>query len=362
MSALRDGDETFPAMLESIRRARHYVHLETYIFEADGIGETFGDVLRERAEAGITVRLLIDGFGSLFLSGMLSVRMQRAGVQIVRYRGAKSKRGWPGLLRRDHRKILVIDGERAFVGGINIGRQYVPASLGGEGWRDTHLQIEGPAVADLEAMFRDTWHIAGGNVYAPYAREADESVAGPGSEYACAVASDDRGRRSTIRRHLTHAIRSARDSIYIANAYFIPDRGLRRALTKAARRGVDVQLIVPAESDIKLVQWAGEHTYAQLLRSGISIHQWQHVHMHAKSVVVDGVWFSIGSYNLDYVSLFRNLEVVVEGVGRDTGMALVKMFEKDKTFCHTVDRRSWKERRWWLRALQWLAYRFRRWL
>jgi cardiolipin synthase A/B len=361
---LIDGSETFPAMLQAIGNARRYVHLETYILRADRTGRTFAAALSERAKAGVQVRLLYDGFGAFPLSTAYLADLRRAGVQTVEYRPMRRRQRWTWKrwLRRDHRKILVVDGEQAFVGGINIADDYSPRAFGGKGWRDTHALIRGPVVDDLEEMFRTTWHDAGGEPYRASPPVATESVATADSELAVAVGTDLAGRRGVIRRHLVHAIRSARHYVYIANAYFVPDQALRRALRRASRRGVDVRLILPGESDVRSVQWAGERSYTGLLRDGVRVNLWLGSHMHAKTVTIDDAWASIGSYNLDYMSLFWNMEVVVEVVGEVTTARLRDQFHKDLDQCQALEYQSWRRRSWWRRLRSWFFYRFRRFL
>ena len=361
VQVLIDGVETFPAMLSAIQRARRYVHLETYILRADKVGRLFAAALSERARAGVQVRLLYDGFGAFPLSSVYLADMRRAGVETLEYRPVRGRRWtWKRWLRRDHRKILVVDGRRAFVGGINIADDYAPRNLGGRGWRDTHAWIEGPIVADLESLFRATWHLAGGAAYPAFPRDADESVAVPGSELAIAIALDDRGRRSSIRRHIIHALAHARDRVWINNAYFVPDRGLRRAFRTAAARGVDVRIVVPGQSDVRSVQWAGEYTYAGLLRGGVRLYQWLEAHMHAKTMVVDDAWTMIGSYNLDYMSLFWNMEIVVEIVGDVTARRMRQLFLADVERSLELTVEAWHRRSVLRRFLSWLFYRFRR--
>jgi cardiolipin synthase len=360
---LIDGVEAFPAMLEAIARARDYVHLETYILRADRTGRVFGAVLADRARAGVQVRLLYDGFGAFPMSTAYLADLRQAGVQTLEYRPVRGRRWtWRRWLRRDHRKILVVDGGHGFVGGINIADDYAPRAFGGKGWRDTHALVQGPLVSDLEEMFRTTWLVAGGAPYPAFPRVASESVAVPGSELAMAVGTDLAARRGTIRRHLVHAIRRARHYIYIANAYFVPDHALRRAMRRAARRGIDIRLIVPGESDVRSVQWAGERTYTGLLRDGVRIHLWQGSHMHAKTVAIDDAWASIGSYNLDYMSLFWNMEVVVEIVGATTPANLRAQFDRDLKHCTALHYETWRHRSWWRRLRSWFFYRFRRFL
>jgi cardiolipin synthase len=360
---LVDGVETFPAMLNAILRARRYVHLETYILRADRTGRLFAAALMDRARAGLQVRLMYDGFGAFPLSSAYLAEMHRAGVETLEYRPVGGRRWtWRRWLRRDHRKVLLVDGQRAFIGGINIADDYSPRGLGGRGWRDTHALIEGPTVADLEGLFRATWIHAGGAPYPAFPRDADESVAVPGSELALVLATDDRGRRSVIRRHIIRALARARRLAWINSAYFVPDRALRRAFRAAAGRGVDVRLVVPGASDVRSVQWAGEYTYAGLLRGGVRIYQWFDGHMHAKTMVVDDAWTMIGSYNLDYMSLFWNMEAVIEVVGDLTAGRMEELFRADVERCQEVALEPWQRRGLHRRFLSWLFYRFRRFL
>jgi cardiolipin synthase len=371
LRVLKNGEEAFPAMLASIRESRRFVHLETYTLEDDAIGDEFADALIDRARAGVKVRVLYDAVGSLTLGHAFERRLQAAGVELVAFGPLRAlgalgpvgtRRALRYLTRRDHRKILVCDGRTGFVGGINIGLDYALRARGGGGWRDTQVRIEGPVVAGLEQQFRGQWIDAGGPRYARYPRAAHESVATPGSAWARIQTADDRGRRAAIRRDYVHAIRRARTRIWLANAYFLPDRGVRRELRTAARRGVDVRVLVTAHSDVRLVQLAGEHGYGWLLRRGVRIYQWPDSHMHAKAAVIDGVWSTIGSYNLDYMSLFHNLELVVELIGREFGQAMEAMFEADFATSRELDADGWERRPLWEQALSAAVYRFRRWL
>jgi cardiolipin synthase len=216
-------------------------------------------------------------------------------------------------------------------------------------------------VLELEALFRASWQRSGGGSYPAYPTEVDAEAEREDTVLAAAIASDG-GRRSVIRAHYLHAILSARETIFIANAYFVPDRGLIRALERAAARGVEVALVVPSESDVQLVQRASEHLFDRLLRRGIGIYLWRETHMHAKTAVVDGVWSVIGSYNLDSVSLFQNNELVIECVGARFGAWMNRQFAQDQAKCDRVRLREWRRRRSWCRLVEWLAYRLRRWL
>jgi len=356
---LIDGGDTFAAMLEAIERAQRFVHLETYIFEDDQIGSAFARALIGRARAGVAVRMIVDAAGTWTVSAGFFGELRDAGVLIHEYSPLLPWRRWSRLWQRDHRKILVIDGEVAFTGGINVADDYMPRDLGGKGWRDTHCRVEGPLVGALEELFRALWHAEGQPAYAPYPAAGDPPS---GGEQRAALVHKDSARERTIHRHYLHAIRMARRRVAIANAYFVPAPGIRRALRKAARRGVTVDVLIAERGDLRSVHLASQRTWGGLLRAGVHIHLWPDTHMHSKTAVVDGVWTVIGSYNLDYQSLLRNLDVVVEVIDHGLGGDMERIFDRDLQRCRRLELAQWRRRPWWRRALEWLLYRLRRWL
>jgi cardiolipin synthase len=361
LTLLRGGAETYPAMLEAIAAARRHVHLETYIYRSDRTGRRFGDALMERARAGITVRLLVDAVGSLDMSDEMVRELRAAGVKLATFRPFSWKAGL-GFNRRDHRKILVVDGRSGFTGGLNIGDEYAAAAEGGGGWHDIHARIEGPAVTEMARLFRRTWLAAGGDRFPLIEEDAAESVVTESTALAVALGNEERRRRASIRRSYLHAMRRAKESIQIMNAYFIPDRGIRRVMANAVRRGVKVSVIVPARSDLKSVMYAGHHVFARLLKAGVRIFEWQERMMHAKTAVVDAIWATIGSYNLDARSLFHNLEVVLCIVDRAFAAGLAAQLEHDASIAREVRLDEWKQRPWWRKVVEWFFYQFRHWL
>ncbi len=362
VSPLRGGAETFPAMLEAIAKAEDYVHLEVYILHSDRIGKRFRDALVERARAGVSVRLLYDAIGSIGLDDGYLDSLRAAGVEIHTFRPiAPWRRRW-GLNKRDHRKILVIDGTVGFTGGLNIGEEYEPVENGGGGWHDMHARVEGPAVAELARLFRKTWILAGGKPYHLHEQPSEEVVATLGSAFALAIGNEDLRRRATIRRAYLHAMRRARRAISIENAYFIPDRGIRRVMLNAVRRGVKVSVILPDRNDLPAVQYASQRLWTGLLKAGVKLLLWPERMMHAKTAVVDGAWSTIGSYNLDARSLFHNLEVVLTIVDRGFGAGLERQWTEDAARCREVGLEEWKRRPWWTKVLEWVCYQFRHWL
>lgn len=352
------GGETFPSMLGAIAAAELYVHLETYIVRSDDTGWRFADALIARAEKGVDVRLLYDAVGGIDLGSDYLDALRNGGVKVVAYGPLAPWNARFRFHRRDHRKILVCDGKVAFTGGINIGNEYDAVENGGGGWHDLHARVEGPEVAELARTFRRNWIKGGGDAF-PVPGDSPEAA---GTALARTLSNEELRRRRAIRRAYMHAFRRARETIHVISAYFIPDRGIRRVLLNAARRGVKVSVIVPAESDVKAAQWASRHTYAGLLKGGVRIHEWLWHMLHAKAVVVDGVWSSIGSYNLDARSLFHNLEVVLCVIDRAFGEKLEGQLDSDAALSREVVLAEWNRRPPWRKLVEWFFYQFRFWL
>ena len=350
---LRDGAAAFPEMLAAIAAAKKHVTLAIYIFASDDVGEQFAAALSERAKAGVSVNVLYDAIGSSEASYAIFDGMRAAGVNVIEYHPIRPWQPRWGWWRRDHRKILVIDGETGFTGGINIAKQYAPPEKGGGGWRDTHVRLEGPVVGDLQRFFMATWRRAGGRRlpkrdYLPPLRQA-------GATPARVVGNTLVFNRWAIRRAVLAALREARKSIWIANAYFVPDHGVLAELLRARARGVDVRIMVPRKTDVKVVAFASRSYYQVLLDEGIRIFEWNGPMLHAKTMVVDGVWSTVGSFNLDRWSLLNNLEVTVSLFDPEVAAELERMFTADTERCSEIDPTQWRIRRTRDRILEWLA-------
>ena len=363
VSVLRDGDQTFTAMLGAIRAAQRTICLETYIFQEDHTGKRFIEALLERAQAGVEVSLLVDGWGTGNLSAELKQRFRAAGVKWLVFgpvRFSRRLERWVSRLRRrDHRKILVVDGKVGFTGGLNIADAYAGDEVGGGRWRDTHVRVDGHAALELQALFLETWRKYRGPAldvtrYSSPPREAPSGIR---------VVANNFGRANRdIRRAYQQAFNRAQSRIAVMNAYFVPPSRLLKTLRHAVRKGVQVSIIIGAATDVKLVLLASRHLYARLLRSGVRLYEWEERVLHAKTAVIDGRWSTIGSANLDSLSLQANLEVNVVIEDAAVGEAMERMFEEDlkKTREVTLD---WvKERPWLERSFWWLAYQVRYWL
>jgi cardiolipin synthase len=361
VTPLIDGAEAFPAMLRAIAAAQRSVCLETYILEDDSTGIRFAAALIERAAAGVAVRLLYDAVGGFGVAEAYVDALRTAGVQVVVFHPIAPWRARWSLARRNHRKILVVDDEVGFTGGLNISDDYAPAADGGRGWRDTHCELRGPIVADLARSFRRSWLHAGGKEYqASPPADAIDPTAGP--SLVRLLDNTQRRRRRRIRRAYLSAINAAERQILLANAYFLPDRGVRAALRRAVARGVEVRVICPGRSDVRLIELASLLVFRRLARAGVTVLRWRGIMLHCKTAVIDAAWSTIGSYNLDYISLLFNLEATVEVLDEQHGALMVQQFEKDAGHSDRFDEATWQALPWWRKAGAWLAFQIRRWL
>ena len=358
---LRNGIETFPAWLEAIDRARVRISIEMYIFSDDAIGQKFSEALARAAQRGVAVRLLYDFVGCRGTPASFFQRMRGFGVHVVAYHKYRfwRPRLW-SLIRRNHRKTLVCDGRIAFTGGLNIANDWVSLADGGGDWHDAVIQIEGPAVAQVEAAFLRTW-----NRRAPKRLRLDPlklSAPAPAGHVALVVISNSELRdRFSIRRAALHAIRECRQRLYLANPYFVPDRGILSALQQAARRGADVRLLLPMSSDSLILDLAARAIFEPLLAASVRIFRSRSV-IHTKVLEVDGLFVSIGSYNFDHRSLAYNLEMVVNVVDGDYARSVVAMLDGDMAASEELTREHFARRSWIVRLFERLAYSLRQWL
>lgn len=357
------GEDAFAAMLEAIAHAEQTVHLEIYIWRADQTGTHFRDALLERARAGIRVRVIYDALGSYSLEESFFKPLRAAGATVLPYAPLVPWRRNFGLNRRDHQKILVVDDRVAFAGGLNLTDQYISVEAGGEGWYDTHARLEGLAVRDLAMLFRRTWIKSGGERYEEPGPAKPALPDGAESVPAVQVFSNVWMRsRSHMRQAYLRAIKRSERTISIMNAYFIPDRGLRKAFARAASRGVNVRVIVPSRSDVPTVGYATRRLYTRLLKSGVRIFEWPGAMMHAKTGVIDGIWSTIGSYNLDRRSFLHNLEVGLIVVDTSIGDTMQQRFEEACAISREIRLEEWEQRGWWQRTKEWCCYQLRYWL
>jgi len=354
LTLLQDGPATYQAMFAAMRAAKDHINLETYIFEDDDIGKQFADLLLERQAAGVQVNLIYDSVGCLNTPKEFFARLSAGGIQVLEFNPvnplAGKKKEWL-LNNRDHRKLLVVDGRIAFIGGINISESYSSGSSMRSarkkeakivGWRDTHLQIEGPVVAEFQKLFMDTWSKQKGpplvqkNYFPKLDKRGDEIMRAIGS------ASDDP--YSLIYLTLLSAIDSAEQQVHLTNAYFVPDPQLLESLTGAAQRGVEVKLVLPSHTDSWAVFHAGRSHYSKLLRAGVKIYERRGAVMHSKTASIDGVWSTIGSTNLDWRSFLHNDEINAAILGRDFARQMDAMFSRDLAESDAIELERWEHR------------------
>jgi cardiolipin synthase len=360
VEVLLGGEQAYPAMLLAIAGAQREVLLETYIWKADELGRRFAAALIDRARAGVSVRAVLDGIGSFGFDGDVEDELRRAGVELAVFHPVAPFRPRAQLSVRDHRKLLVVDGQVAFLGGLNISAEYAPRSWGGGGWHDVHARVDGPAARDFAWQFAITWRYAARERIAMNRRTAHPLSAGSSAVQVLPI--DSRHSRRLIRRTYEHALKRAQRQILIMAAYFIPDSRLRRILRKAVRRGVEVRILLPRHSDVPIVQQASRHTYASLLRAGVQIYEYLPSMLHAKTILVDGRFCIIGSYNLDRRSLLYNWELSMATDDSGACQVLERDFETCLRRAQKIEQRAWKKRGLFAKALQWGAYMLRRWL
>ncbi len=375
----RDGGQAYASMLAAIAGATSTICLETYAFLDDALGHRFALALAERARSGVEVNILYDAWGSS-ISAQTLRELRSAGARLVAFHpvnfGGRVHRSFARLWRRDHRKLLTVDARVGFTGGLNIGLPYAAPEDGGRGWRDTNLRLEGPAALTLQKIFLHNWRRnQGPEVDAkryPMASAAPTPPHGSAHLHVAAahaglnglriLTSEFQEARQAIRRAYLRAIGSAKLRISLTQGYFLPPFGLRRALSRAARRGVQVHVIVGGTTDVPAVRLASRGLYGRLLRAGIRVFEWRGRVLHAKTGVIDGTWATIGSSNLDYRSLFINLEVNAVVEDRAFGGAMEELFADDLRECHEVTLEEWRNRPLLERFLSWLLYFLRAWL
>jgi cardiolipin synthase len=369
VTLLIDGEVTYAAMFESIQNAKDHINLETFILENDEIGRKFTDLLLRKQAEGIQVNIIYDSIGSINTPESFFQRLRDRGIQVVEFNPVNPFKA-PGrwlLGHPDHRKILIADGKVAIIGGINISNVYSGKLSGSKKvrgeplpWRDTDVQIEGPAVAEFQKLFLDTWSRQKGQIlskqnYFPKLKESGTALvrvvgSTPGSD-----------NRITFIVYVA-AITFAEHSIHLTNAYFIPDEQILDAFKDAAGRGVDVKIILPATSDSSLALNAARYNYSELLQAGVKIYERRKALLHAKTAVIDGVWSTVGSTNLDYWSLLSDDEVNAVVLSREFAVEMERMFARDLAQSDQIHRDRWGKRPLLQKLKESFAHIFYRWM
>jgi cardiolipin synthase len=350
---LKNGVQIFPSMLAAIRKATRTINLEFYIYWDGEIGRRFAEELAERARAGVDVKIILDAVGSANMSHSLTDFLLRNGVDLEWYHPLR----WYTLSRvnhRTHRKLLVVDGEVGFCGGVGIADEWQGDADAKDHWRETVVRVEGQVVAQMQFAFMDSWVKSRGELLTGLAYFPP--VEPRGHHCMQVIKSSPTEGSSAAKLLYIVSIVSAMKSIYISTAYFVPDRDTVRALEGASRRGVDVRVIVPGEySDVPIVRQASRMHYELLLRRGIRIFEYQPTMMHAKTMVVDGIWSTIGSSNFDDRSFRLNDEINVNIYDEEIAQQMESMFFEDLKRCEEITLRKWFRRPRWSRIKEALA-------
>jgi cardiolipin synthase len=353
VTLLKNGPDTYRAMFDAIEGATDNINLETFTIEDDSAGKKFADVLIAKQRVGVQVNIIFDDFGSMDTSDAFFERLRESGIRALRFNPLNPTKRRFHLFstnHRDHRKLMIIDGKIAFLGGINISDVYSSGSGSGrkmsdgdsKEWRDTDVEIEGPAVAECQRLFLGTWERQGGrrplsprNYYPPLEASGHEIVRVIGS-----VPQES----SLIYVTLISAIHNSESNVYITDAYFAPDSQMLDEMEAAARRGVDVRLLVPGKTDEPWIVPAARSHYSALLDSGVKIYEWRGEMLHAKTATVDHVWSMVGSSNLDWWSIARNDEIAAAILSVRFGREIDLMYDSDLNNSVPIDSKQWKLR------------------
>jgi cardiolipin synthase A/B len=354
---LQDGPATYQAMFAAITAATDHINMETYLMEDDEVGQRFAQALIAKQQQGVQVNLIRDSAGTFTTPAAFFQRLTDAGVNVLEFNPVNpllARKEW-ALNQRDHRKLLIIDGRTAFLGGINISSVYSGGSFRRASraqaraaetqdlaWRDTDLQIQGPAVAELQKLFIATWQSQKGDALKQ--KTYFPKIDAVGGHVVRAIGSSPDDEYSLIYATLLSAIGNAESSVRLTNAYFAPDPQLLATLKAAAARGVAVSLILPAETDSWLVFHTGRGYYEQLLLAGVKIYLRRGVVLHSKTALIDGVWTTVGSTNLDWRSFLHNRELNAVVLGAQFGAQVQIMFDKDLAESDEITLEQWQRR------------------
>jgi cardiolipin synthase len=353
VTLLQNGATSYKAMLQAIRGAHHNIDLEMYIISDGAVGQKFVNALIERRQHGVEINLIYDSVGSLHTSAAFFDNLRANGIAVVQFNPLSpfAAKHWSfrKLRHRDHRKMLIIDGRIAFTGGINISEVYASGIRSGSlatppaDWRDTDIEVAGPVVSEFQKLFVSDWYQQGGLPLDP--RRYFPKVAAQGNQIVRVIGAAPE-QFSLIYVDLISAVTNAETDVYITDAYFAPDHQMLRALKDAARRGVDVQLLLPGQTDEPFIGSAQRSHYEGLLKAGVRIYEWRGKMLHAKTATIDGVWSTVGTSNLDWWSIARNYEVNAIILGHQFGDDMGLMFKNDVEESQRIDLAHWTERPW----------------
>jgi cardiolipin synthase A/B len=351
VTLLKNAGDTYRAMLTAIHGAQHNINLEMFIISNGQIGDMFANALIERAHHGVKVNVMYDGLGSFQTPASFFDRMRSNGIAVIAFNPLSpfEAKHWSfrNLAHRTHRKLLIVDGRTAFTGGINISEVYASGLRGKERstppeyWRDTDIEVDGPAVAEFQKLFASDWHHQGGLPLD--LRQYFPKVPVQGHQIVRVIGSVPE-QFSLIYVDLISAVVNSETNVYITDAYFAPGHQMLRALEDAARRGVDVRLLLPSHSDEPFIVSAQRSHYHGLLKAGVKVYEWNGKMLHAKTATIDGVWSTVGTSNLDWWSIARDNEVNAVILGHHFGDEMNLMFKNDLEDSTNIELAQWRER------------------
>lgn len=351
---LNNGDETFNAIFKAIKSAKHHIHLEYYIFENDKIGSQLKKLLIDKSREGVEVRIIVDDVGSWDLKERFFEELRENGIEIYPFMEVRFPRLTSRVNFRNHRKILIVDGKIGFTGGVNIADRYIHGKPKIGPWRDTHLQITGDAVATMQVVFAADWYfvinenLTGEKYFRPLTEENGTAVqisaSGPDSDW------------ENIEQAYLSAILSARKYVYLTSPYLMPPQTLVSALKTAALSGVDVRLIIPEKSDAITPKWCSFSYVEQFLEAGIKIYFYQKGFIHSKTLMIDDVFSTIGTTNLDFRSLETNFEINAFIYERKFTRLMLKHFIHDLRDSREIKLAEWEKRPWHFKLRESLAH------
>ena len=360
LTLLENGDGIFPPMLAAIAAAKKTVNFEAYIFYSDEVGDRFRDAFIERAQQGVEVRVLLDAVGSpgRKLKSSDVDMMKRAGVRLEFFHSRKPWKIWV-LNHRNHRRVLVVDGKVGFTGGVGFAKEWAGNADSPDHWRETQVKVEGPAVRGLQRAFQENWSEVTAEPLV--GEEFFPDIPPAGSSSAAVFPSSPLAAISGAERVYAVSIAAASREIWIGNSYFIPDDASTQLLVAAKKRGVDVRVIVPTDehSDVPATKAAGRWWFGPLLQGGVRMFEYEPTMFHPKTMVVDGIFSTVGSANFDERSFHRNEEINVFVYDEGFGGEMRKSFERDLAHCNEYTLQMWNERPVTKRITEWLVKPFR---
>lgn len=357
---LKSGEEKFDDLFSHIRQAKHHIHMEYFNFRNDSIAAVLFTLLTEKAKEGVEVRLLFDAFGNSSNNRPL----KKKHLKLIRQQGIEIEKFDPirfpyinHVFHRDHRKIVVLDGTIGYTGGMNVADYYIEGLPEIGDWRDMHLRVEGEVVTELQNIFLDIWNkttkqAIGGLLYFPQTEEKH------GDKTVAIVDRVPKRDPKTLRRVFEKSIRSAQHKVQIVNPYFVPTKSIKKEIERAIERGVDMQIMISAKSDIPFTPEATFYVSHKLMKKGATIYQYNGGFHHSKIMMIDSVFSTVGSTNLNSRSLRFDYETNAFIFDKEITKELTDLFEEDKKNCDVMSEESWKKRSKWKRFVGWFAHLF----